>query len=412
MKNSDRAPVRLAYLVTHPIQYQAPLLQRIAKEPEFHLKVFFRSDFSARKFIDPDFGTEIQWDINLLDGYDYEVLPAIRPTNRISFWMPWNYGIGKRLKIGDFDVVWIHGYASFFHLYTMIAAKFLGVKVLIRDEATFISKKRGKFKKIIKRVFFVLLNMFCDGFLAIGTMNKDYYLANGVPEKKIFEMPYAVDNHFFHDRAKRCKLSQEAMRESLELASGRAIVLFASKLTERKRPNDLLEAFSRVITGLSSRPYLLFVGDGKMRSYLERRAVELDLERDVFFLGFRNQSELPCFYDLCNVFVLPSLFEPWGLVLNEAMNSELAVIASDQVGSSLDLIHTERNGFIFRAGDVTDLALSLTKALSNPSKLHKMGQESLNIISKWGFDEDIKGLKKAVRAVLPRQQDLSANLAE
>lgn len=396
----DRSSVRIAYLVTHPIQYQAPLLRRIAKDPKFELTIFFRSDFSTKEFMDPDFGTQIKWDTSLLDGYHYETLPAVGPSDRFSFWQPWNYGLWKRLRKGKFQVLWIHGYAMSFHLYAMIAAKFLGIKVLIRDEPTLVSKNRGKFKKAIKRAFFSYINVLCVGFLAIGKMNKDYYLANGVPKKKVFQMPYAVDNNFFQKKARLCPPNRETLRASLGLVPGRPIVLYASKMSQRKRPMDLLNAFSHIVRNLTPNPYLLFVGDGEMRSYLEKSVTKMGLGGDVLFLGFKNQGELPCYYDLCDVFVLPSLFEPWGLVINEAMNASRAVIASDRVGSASDLIHPWRNGFVFRAGDITELASALIKVLSNPDRCRTMGHESKDIISKWGFDEDIKGLKSAVNAVL------------
>ena len=70
--------MRLAYLVTHPIQYQAPLLRRIAREPDIHLKVFFASDVSIRSFFDPAFKQSIQWDVPLLEGYEYEFLACRR----------------------------------------------------------------------------------------------------------------------------------------------------------------------------------------------------------------------------------------------------------------------------------------------------------------------------------------------
>jgi glycosyltransferase involved in cell wall biosynthesis len=396
----DNSTVRIAYLVTHPIQYQAPLLRRIAKEPEIELTIFFRSDFSTKEFIDPDFGSKIKWDTNLLDGYHYEILPAVGPSDRLSFWRPWNYGLWKRLRKGRFQVLWIHGYAMLFHLYAMIAAKFLGIKVLIRDEPTLVSKKRGKFKKAIKRAFFNYINLLCVGFLAIGKMNKDYYLANNVPEKKIFEMPYAVDNDFFQEKIRLCSQNREILRASLCLVPGRPIVLYASKMSQRKRPMDLLEAFSHIFKNLTPRPYLLFVGDGEMRGCLEKKVAKMGLGNEVLFLGFKNQGELPCLYDLCDVFVLPSLFEPWGLVINEAMNASGAVIASDQVGSAADLIHQCRNGFVFRAGDVSELASALKITLSHPDRCRTMGQESMDIISQWGFDEDIKGLKSALNTVL------------
>ena len=61
--------VRLAYVVCHPIQYQAPLLRRIAREPDIDLTVLFGSDFSVRGYQDEGFGVEVAWDVPLLDGY-------------------------------------------------------------------------------------------------------------------------------------------------------------------------------------------------------------------------------------------------------------------------------------------------------------------------------------------------------
>src|SRR5208283_624007 len=138
--------MRLAYLVTHPIQYQAPLLRRIAKEPDIHLKAFFASDVSIGSFRDSGFNTTIRWDIPLLDGYDYEFLPAMDSIHHVSTLRPFSRGLGKRLRSGQFEVLWVHGYARPQHCLSMIAAKRLGMKVLLRDDATPISCERGNTK--------------------------------------------------------------------------------------------------------------------------------------------------------------------------------------------------------------------------------------------------------------------------
>ena len=94
--------IRLAYLVTHPIQYQAPLLRRIAAEPGIDLTVFFCSDFSLKSYLDPDFGKTIAWDIPLTGGYRHEILPALGRQDRVSFWRPFNYGLARRSEPGQF----------------------------------------------------------------------------------------------------------------------------------------------------------------------------------------------------------------------------------------------------------------------------------------------------------------------
>ena len=174
---------------------------------------------------------------------------------------------------------------------------------------------------------------------------------------------------------------------------------------ERKRPKDLVEAVARLAKDPKNRqPYLLMVGDGEQRAPLEQQVQDLGIEGSVRFTGFRNQSELPSFYSLCDVFVLPSLLEPWGLAVNEVMTAGRAVVASDQVGAVFDLIRDGENGHVFPAGDVDALTTSLSHIVSDPDISEKMGQRSLEIIENWGFREDIEGLKSGLDYFIPKDQ--------
>jgi glycosyltransferase involved in cell wall biosynthesis len=219
-------------------------------------------------------------------------------------------------------------------------------------------------------------------------------------KKKIFMMPYAVDNEFFSKKANCCSSAREALRHTLGLQKGRPIILFASKLSERKRPVDLLNAYSRIAHKLNLKPYLLIVGEGEMRPTLEREIKLLKIEDDVQLLGFKNQCELPCYYDLCDVFVLPSLFEPWGLVVNEVMAAGRAIIVSDQVGSGYDLVKHGKNGFVFRAGDIEGLADALYCILMDRNVCRSMGEHSRSIIDQWDFEHDLKGFRQALECVI------------
>jgi glycosyltransferase involved in cell wall biosynthesis len=389
--------MRLAYLVTHPIQYQAPLLRRIAADPDIQLKVFFASDLSVRKFVSVGFQCAIEWDVPLLDGYDYEFLPSFRYNEHLSFWRPMNYGLASRLRDGHFDALWIHGYMRWHHWVAMITAKRLGLKVLVRDEATQISAMRRPLKQNLKRLFFGWLRQTVDRFLAIGSLSASYYRQHDVPNACIFMMPYAVNNAFFQARAAQFAMRREALSHELGLDEGRPIILYAGKLSGCKGPGDLLEAYMRLSPESchEPHPYLLYVGDGEQRLELERKAAVTNW-KSIRFLGFQNQSAMPAFYDLCEVFVMPSLFEPWGLVVNEAMNAGKAIIVSDRAGCAPDLVHDGVNGLVFSAGDPTDLARALREALGDRWRCAEMGRRSLEIINRWSFEEDVQGLRAAL----------------
>lgn len=393
--------LRIAFLVTHPIQYQAPLLRRINGEPDMDLTAFFATDFSARPFAAEEFGRTIEWDVPLLEGYTHEVLPSAGGRNErdVNSWRPLNYGLAARLSAGRFDALWVHGYARPFHWSAMASAKRRGIKVLVRDEATHVSASRGPLKRFAKRGFFRGLERLVDAFLAIGTLNRQYYLDHGVASARIFDVPYAVDNERFEADATRAGDGREQLRAALGLEVGRPVLLFAAKLIERKQPGLLLEALSRVATDASlRRPYVVFVGDGPLRPVLETEASRL-ANGAVRFAGFQGQTDLPRYYDLCDALVLPSEYEPWGLVVNEAMCAARAVIASDRVGAAADLIKPGENGAIFRAGEADDLARAIRTVAEDPLRLAAMGERSLEIIRNWSFDEDLCGLREALGAV-------------
>jgi glycosyltransferase involved in cell wall biosynthesis len=392
-------PLRLAYFVSHPIQYQAPLLRRIAQEPDIDLHVFFSSDHSVRGYVDEGFGVKVEWDVPLLEGYRSEFLPRLREGGLApGFARPLNGGIFRRLlKDGSFDAVWTHGYSTANTLQAILAASLNRIPVLLRAESTLHDRPRSQTKLLLKGAFFHGLRPHVRGVLAIGRANARYwrrYLGETMP---IFPVPYAVDNAFFQEKAREAACGREALRRELALAAGRPVILFASKLQERKRCADLLEAHRLLMTG-SSAPYLLIVGDGEERLRLEQAAAG---NPNVVFLGFRNQTELPRFFDLCDVFVLPSVHEPWGLVVNEAMNASRAVVTSDEVGCHEDLVRDGINGAVFPARDVPALARAMASILVSPDRAAQMGEKGREIVAEYSFDQDVSGLRQALSSCVP-----------
>jgi glycosyltransferase involved in cell wall biosynthesis len=406
LSNEDNAKnkAKVAYLVSHPIQYQAPLLRRISQEPDIELTVFFASNFSVREYVDKGFGVDVKWDVPLVEGYRHEFLPVIWDKRRTGPTSQLNYGIFSRLRGGKgsagFNVLWVHGYSTLNALEGMLAAKLLGIPVLLRAESRLNATKSGGLKSSAKKIFFEILKEFVDGVLSIGTLNAEYwrhYLGEHFPQ---FLVPYAVDNRYFQSRSMEVIHERNELRQELNLDASRPVILFASKLQERKRCSDLLEAYLNLTAGNETRcsPYLVIVGDGEERAALEKRAAQSG-SGSVRFCGFRNQSELPRFFDLATVFVLPSRDEPWGLVVNEVMNAGRAVIVSDDVGCQADLVEDGVEGCVFAAGDVAALTDALRKVLATPETAVAMGRRGLAKIQAWDFEEDVRGLRRAIARV-------------
>lgn len=401
--------VRLAYLVSHPIQYQAPLLRRIAEEPDIDLTVFFGSDFSVRGYLDEGFGVGVKWDIPLLDGYRHEFLPRLRDRGTVSVASPLNYGIVSRLRGGeggeggdaDFDALWVHGYATVNAMHGILAARALGIPVLLRAESWLGDRERSGVRLALKKAMLAGVRLLVDGVLPIGTLNAEYwrtYFGDIVPQ---FPMPYAVDNDYFARRAQEAEEGRASLQAELGLDPARPVVLFASKLQTRKHCDHLIEAYRRLSRGAGEEPnpVLVIVGDGEERAALERQAAATGFA-SIRFCGFRNQSEMPRFFDLATVFVLPSRHEPWGLIVNEVMNAARPAIVSDDVGCAPDLIDDGVNGCIVPVGDVDALTQALERVLE-PGVAEAMGQRAFERIQSWSFEEDVRGLRQALAHVAP-----------
>jgi glycosyltransferase involved in cell wall biosynthesis len=384
--------------VSHPIQYQSPLLRRIAQEPEIELTVFYGSDSSLQGYRDKDFGVDVKWDVPLTEGFAHEFLPALRDTGAEGIFSPISRGILSRFQ--GFDALWVHGYATVNQLHGILAARALGIPVLVRSDSQLRDRPRGGAKLAAKKIFFALLKHLVDGVLVSGTLNRDYWRHYMGEDFPLFMLPYAVDNAWFDRQCAAAAFTRDELLAELAMEAGRPVVLFASKLQKRKLCSDLVEAYARLIAGgaTEEQPYLLIVGDGEERAALERQVDSLGLN-GVRFCGFRNQSEMPRFLELATVFVLPARHEPWGLIVNEAMAAGRAVIVSDDVGCQPDLVTDGVEGCVYPMGDVEALTAALQRVLATPESAQRMGEAARRRIGRWSFEEDVAGLKQALAQV-------------
>ena len=156
--------------------------------------------------------------------------------------------------------------------------------------------------------------------------------------------------------------------------------LYVGRLDPEKGTDVLLRAWARVEPSGSAR--LQIVGTGTLDSSLRRLTTELGLTR-VTFEGFVRQSDLLGCYGRADVFVFPSLSDPWGLVINEAMASGLPVITTSAPGGARELVKNGENGFIVLPGDADALAAAMSKLGGDPGLRQRMGRSSSQIVQKF-----------------------------
>jgi glycosyltransferase involved in cell wall biosynthesis len=349
---------RIAFVVSHPVQYYAPLYRRLAGSME--VRVFFTWHGGGTAVVDHGFGKSIAWDIPLTEGYNYEVVPnTSRSPGSHHFWGLKNPELGSRVFGWKPDVVHITGYSYASHLGLMHACYRRGVTSLFRGDSHLLDQQHG-IKWVLKKQLLKQIFRWPSAFLCVGTHNRDYYKAFGVPNSRLFDCPHSIDVDRFAGLGFDYDQKAAVWRNELGIVPTQKTVLFAGKFEPKKRPVEFMRCFLKFVRDDT---ILIMVGDGQLGSEV-RHLASLHPQR-IRVLPFQNQQQMPVVYRLGHVFVLPSGWgETWGLAVNEALSSGRRVLVSDRVGCATDVVHPGINGDVFRMEDWSDCGLKLNMLLS------------------------------------------------
>lgn len=383
---------RLAIITTHPIQYNAPWFRLLAKSENITLQVFYTwSQSAAGAKFDPGFGKVIEWDIPLLNGYEYTFVEnTAEDPGTHHFKGIVNPNLNRLIKDWQPDAILIFGWSFKSHLSCM---RYFHKKVpiIFRGDSTLLDENGG-IKKTLRRIFLKWVYRHIDYALYVGSNNKKYFEVHGVKQSQLIFAPHAIDNDRFADTDGKFGQQAVAWRYELGFKKDDIVVLFAGKLEPKKSPAIILEMARR----LSGKQFkFLLIGNGVMEQELKHSAEKLD---NVKFLDFQNQSNMPAVYRLADIFLLPSVGpgETWGLAVNEAMACGKPVIVSDKVGCATDLVINAENGYMFSAGNANDLESRLLLCL-DLEKLKLKGQHSLKEIKKWDFNAIADSIDKILQ---------------
>ena len=308
----------------------SPLLARMAQHPELDISVAYCTLRGAVPTHDPGFNRTVKWDIPLLSTFG-------GIANRVRHRFLWglrNPGLYKLIRAGKFDAVLCYlSYlcASFWISY--FACRRSGTDHLRHRCFWADAAERRIVEGSPKGCLLAQTVFLADQVIVPSTATRNLMLSLDVPAEYITLTPYSVDNDWWI--AQSAKVDQKAVRADSGCRRRSLGRIVAAKLQPWKRPLDLLRAFAQAE---SVDALLVYAGDGAQRQELEREAAALGVTRRVRFLGFLNQSQFPPVYTSADLMVLPSEYEPFGVVVNEASCCGCPVAASDHVGAARDLI--------------------------------------------------------------------------
>ncbi|MAW97093.1 MULTISPECIES: glycosyltransferase family 4 protein [unclassified Leeuwenhoekiella] len=380
---------KLIFINSHPIQYFSPLYKYLNANG-VECSVWYASDKSIKGKLDKQFGVKVKWDIPLLDGYNSRFFKNYGRNEEDSgkFFSLVNPGMIKQLFRTEPSVIVVHGWNFFTHLGILLLGKLAGHTICLRNDMPLTHEflKNGlkqKFKRIIlKYIVFPRIDYFC----AIGVENRLFYRSYEISERKIIDVPYVIDN----DRFRSIDVNASEMRSKYGIAPKDKVILFSGKYINKKKPLDLLVAYKELDRDDC---WLIFIGDGHLRSQMELYIKEHNLNK-VILTGFINQSEIPKWYAIGDLFVMCSgQGENWGLSVNEAMNFNLNLVLSDLTGCAKDLVRSGQNGYTYKTGDTSQLASAIQSILYENS-LDQNSINSKDLISQYDFNAVKKGLLK------------------
>ncbi|MFN8625552.1 MAG: glycosyltransferase family 4 protein [Candidatus Binatia bacterium] len=380
MLPAPRSPLRLAFIVSHPIQYYAPLYRRLAQRDDIAIKVFFTWHAGQAAVHDHGFKTPVAWDIPLTQGYEFEHVANLSsdPGTHRFFGLR-NPSLVQRVMAWRPDAVHLTGWAWLSHLMALRGLVKRGVPVLFRGDSHLLGAHRRGPKWSVKRRLLRYVYSWPAAFLVTGAANRAYYEAFGVGPERLHRCPHSIDVRRFAEPAAAMEREALRWRQQLGIADGRCVLLFAGKFERKKRPVELMRA---VQSSHDRHLLLVMVGDGELAGDVYAIA---GTDPDRFrVLPFQNQSRMPVVYRLGDVFVLPSAYgETWGLGVNEALACGRPVLVSDRVGCAADLV-SPTCGRIFPWADFPAMLRMFDEMTADREMLAETGHAAGR--SAWAFD--------------------------
>lgn len=352
---------KIVFYSVVPSPYQRDLFYKLSCLPEIDLSVFYLEAAVS----------DSPWPEAPLQPYEQVMSGYCLIWGSARFHINWHLP-----QLATADIVVINGYQNLvaqliLHTHAKsVPCLFWGETMVARSGGI-----KGKLQKLLAKG---LDN--CAGIVAIGSKAAQDY-SQKFPDQPIFNIPY------------HCNL--DALGQALPDRPREPVtLLFCGQMIARKGVDLLLHAFDRLIQqGYSAR--LLLVGREadlpSMLKPLSKNARDL-----ITYAGFQAPENLPSFFSQADIFILPSRYDGWGVVVNQALGAGLPIICSDAVGAAHDLVEPGVNGSIFPAGDTETLFQSLKGYLNNLESIRSASQASYAKSEQWSL---AKGAKRWLTVV-------------
>lgn len=381
-------PVPIAIVSNGITPYGVHFLHRVSRELEkYRLKTIYSHEFSMG-----------QWSIDLPDSIDALVLGkgerALVLKGLPHLCCGWRRGreIIEALKGVRPAAVMVLGYGDFSHVVVINWCKRKGIPCLLMGDSNIRGDNNSGLKAIIKKAVVGRIVSWCSAVLPCGSLGAQYFQKYGAQKNQIFLVPNEPDYSLIENMSDEIITE---MAQAFELVPHRSRIFFSGRLVPLKRVDLLLGTFFAIA---DKRPQwdLLIAGDGPLKAELTA-SVPPRLRERIKWTGFVDTPQrMAALYKLCDVMVLPSDYEPWALVVNEAVCSGLALVCSDVVGAAAELLRDGENGRVFAASDIASLTTALLD-VTDDNNVSRYKSRSKELLREWQQKADpVEGFARAL----------------
>lgn len=395
-------PIRLAIVVSHPIQHFVHFYRALAKREELSVKVFFCSRIGMEKYFDKDMGTVIQWADDMTGGFEHEFLPEAGEIKKADFRSVNNPSIGKALAAFAPDAVVVYGYAQLTQLRVLAWCRINGVAVLMTTDSNAVTK-RVVVKALLRQTALRLTLSQVSGFLTVGDQNEEALARVGVPRAKMYRSPFTIDETRYRMTKSERAQRRADIRAQYGIAQDAFVGIAVGKLIPRKRTQDVVEAFAiasrKRKAGRDLR--LLVCGNGPDLEKVEQLVSD---GAPATLAGFVNVDRLPDYFAAADVLVHAASRDAHPLICSEAACLGLPMILSDQVGTigPTDISRRNENALVYPCADVDTLADCILSLAADPVRLKQMSAASTDIFEACSLDASLQGILQALHSVIRR----------
>ncbi len=293
-----------------------------------------------------------------------------------------------------YSLIHVAGWSNFLTLFIIILSRIFFISVTVESD-TPLNINTKTYKKIIKKFLYPILFKFPKFFLPGGRRQAEYLNYYGVKNNKIINAQMTVNVERIQKYVSKIKENhRENLRLKYNASKDDAVFLYVGRLLDWKGIRELISAIGSIT---DVRAKLWIVGTGELADEVINVAAKT---QRISYFGRISTDLLLDIYHAADVFVLPSYWEPWGLVINEAMAAGKPIITTDTVGCVDDLLINHWNGLIIQPKNSSALSKAINFLLKNPDKLMEMADNAKAHISSWTLQNEARNMISAWKKAL------------